>query len=88
MGVQQKSGWQVMSGGTLAHEDGVMEGVGLGGGRALALSGQALLGERGLVRHRLVVVSPQLGHHLDEGQALDLREEGLCGTERGKGRRG
>lgn len=48
-------------------------------GRGLALSGQALLGERGLVRHRLVVVGPQLGHHLDEGQVLDLGVEGLCG---------
>lgn len=57
--------------------------TGLGGrgacGRGLALSRQALLGERCLVRHRLVVVGPQLGHHLDEGQALDLRVEGLCG---------
>lgn len=74
-----------MSGGTLAHEDGE-GGCGPCAGRGLALSSQALLRKRRLVRHRLVVVGPQLGHHLDEGQALDLRVEGLWGGESRGGR--
>ena len=47
-------------------------------GRGLALRRQTLLGERGLLRHRLVVVGPQPGHHLQEGQTLHLRQQGLC----------
>lgn len=73
-----------MSGGTLAHEDGD-GGGGLCAGRGLALSSQALLRKRRLVRHRLVVVGPQLGHHLDEGQALNLRVEGLWGERAEEG---
>lgn len=49
----------------------------------LALSSQPLLCERRLVRDCFVVVSPQLGHHVNEGQALDLFVQGLWRREQG-----
>lgn len=61
---------------------------GRGCGWSLALGSQALLGERGLLGHRLVIVGPQFGHHLDEGQALDLGMKGLCGGRAGTGLEG
>ena len=64
-------------------------GVRVGGGGELALRGEPLLGERGLVGHRLVVVGAQLGHHVHEGQAPHLLVERLWrgggGGQRGGG---
>lgn len=65
--------------------------VGCGGGALvshshLTLSSQPLLCERRLVRHCFIVVSPQLGDHVDEGQALDLFVKGLWRGEQGGGR--
>lgn len=83
-------GWQLTRHGTLANEDGqggsshgeslgdqvVIGGV-WGGDSPLALGCEPLLCERRLVGHRLVLVGPQPGHHVDERQALDLFVERL-----------